>query len=489
MSMSLLTISPVLVPILVAVLTVAAAGRPGLQRAVSVGGALLLFACSALLLFGTLEGQVFTTRFGGWDAPFAIEFRIDSVSALMLLAAALLAVLALVYPVGAGIQGTRFGQTLVHGLLAGVGGAYATADLFNLYVWFEVMLVAALGLIVLGGQRQHLEAGLKYLVLNLFGTVVLLVAVTGLYGLTGDLNYSALAGALAHRSEDALALALVALLLVSLLVKAGAFPFLFWLPAAYPVLPVPLLALFTALMTKVGAYVVLRVSAEIFPAGSELLASMLGWLAVATMLVGVLGAVYHYDVRRILAFHSVSQMGYILLAAALGGTLGVAAALFFVIHHILVKSNLYLIGGMIARSGSFDLRRTGGLVRKEPMLAALFALSAAALVGIPPFSGFWAKLVVVREGFAHAEYAWAAVMLVTSGLTLLSMAKIWNEAFWKPHPEPVVPISGSHPRAAWFATLTLSLLALAMGILPGPMIEFLQGAAASMHQEIAGGTR
>jgi multicomponent Na+:H+ antiporter subunit D len=482
-----LAAAPVLVPLMTAALTVALARRPRRQRAASMAGTLLLLLCCAALLHGAVGGMVVTARFGEWAAPFAIAFRIDRAAALMLTVNAVLALAVLVYPGRGGALATPFGPPLAHGLLAGAGGAYATADLFNLYVWFEVMLIAALGLIIAGRRPVHLEAGLKYLVLNLFGTILLLAGVAGLYGLTGQLNYEALGRALAGRGDDPLALLLGALLLIALLIKAGAFPFLFWLPATYPVLPAPVLALFTALTTKVGACALIRVLYEVFPAGAPAYTHALGWIAAATMVAGVMGAVYHYDLRRILAFHSVSQMGYILLAIALGGTAGVAAALFFTIHHILVKANLYLIAGMMARRGGHhDLRRVGALVRSDPALAALFALSAAMLVGIPPLSGFWAKLLILREGFDQERYLWMALALGTGGLTLLSMVKIWIEAFWKPCPAPPGAPPAAQPRAAWTACGLLSLLALAMSLMPGPLIGFLYAAAAAMTAPPAG---
>jgi len=484
---SALAAAPVLVPLLTAALTVALARRPRRQRAASLGGALILLLCCAALLHGAASGVVVTTRFGDWAAPFAIAFRIDRAAALMLTVNAVLALAVLVWPSRGSALATPFGPPLAHGLLAGACGAYATADLFNLYVWFEVMLIAALGLIVAGRKPAQLEAGLKYLVLNLFGTIVLLGAVTGLYGLTGQLSYSALGLALAERGNDPLALLLGAMLIVALLIKAGAFPFLFWLPAAYPVLPPPVLALLTALSTKVGAYALLRILYEVFPAGAPTYAPILGWLACATMIAGVMGAVYHYDLRRILAFHSVSQMGYILLAAALGGAAGIAAALFFSIHHILVKANLYLIAGMIARrAGHYDLRRIGALARSDRALAILFALNAAALVGIPPLSGFWAKLLILREGVAQDRYVWMALALCTGGLTLLSMAKIWIEAFWKPHPAPPTAPAPAQLSGAWVSCGALSLLALAMGLMPGPLIDFLTAAAGTMAPPMPG---
>lgn len=475
--LSWLGIAPLLIALSSAIVSLCLATRPRRQRAASMAGACVLLLCAVLLMYATSSGQVLEMRFGGWDAPFAIEFRVDAGAALMIALAAVLAVFVLTYTRAR--APTPLAHPLIHALLAGAAGAYATADLFNLYVWFEVMFIAALGLVVAGRRRQRLDAGLKYLVLNMFGTVVLLVAVSGLYGVTGQLNFDAIGETLAMRN-DPLASMLVALVLVALLIKAGAFPFLFWLPAAYPSLPVPLLALFTAITTKVAAYALLRITGHFLPGGMPEFSTALGWLAVATMIAGVLGAVYHYDVRRILAFHSVSQMGYILLAAALGGAAGRVAALFFIVHHALVKANLYLIAGMIGRSGSYDLRRIGGLCRTQPWLALLFGVTAAALVGFPPLSGFWAKLLILRQGFSQAEFLWTAAALVTSGLTLLSMAKIWTEAFWKPHPEGEPFGKAAQASGSWFASTGLLLVAVSIGLAPAPLLRLIETAVGGL---------
>lgn len=475
-----LVASPLLVPLATALLTLVLHRDPLRQRAAAFVGATGLLLCSIAMLVTTASGAVLRTRFGDWPAPFAIEFRVDLPSAIMLTLTALLTLTAFVYESGAR-RSRPLDRPLLLAIVAGAGGAYATADLFNLYVWFEVMLMAAIGLFTTERHVRHWAAGLKYLALNVFGTVLLLVAVAGLYGLTGQLNFAALGEALAGRREDALALALVTLLLTGLLIKAGAVPFHAWLPASYPLLPPARSALFTALTTKVGVYGILRVTSEVFPAGAPQLGPILGWLGVATMAVGGLGAVYHYDLRRILAFHSVSQIGYVLLAIALGGPAGTAAALFFVVHHVVIKANLYLIAGMIARVGSFDLRLTGGLYQSDSRLALLFALTAAGLVGLPPLSGFWAKLLVVRAGVAQEQYVWVAAALLTGALTLLSMTKIWLEAFWRPRDTAQEPRARQQPVAFWLASASLAALALAIGLVPAPLLEVVADAAADLH--------
>ncbi|MEG0184930.1 MAG: proton-conducting transporter membrane subunit, partial [Stenotrophomonas sp.] len=270
--------------------------------------------------------------------------------------------------------------------------------------------------------------------------------------------------------------------------KAGAFPLYAWLPASYPTLPAPVLALFAALLGKVAAYAVLRMLGDVFMPEGAALYEVLGWVAVATMVAGVLGAAHHWDMRRILAFHSVSQIGYVLLAVALGGPAGHAAALFYTLHHSLVKASLYLTAGMVASvAGSYDLRRIGGLAAARPMLALLFAVMALSLVGIPPLSGFWAKLLVLQEAFAQGRYTWAALALLVSVLTLYSMMKIWTEAFWKPHPladaEGVWPARRVALAPAWAATVSLAAVTLAIGFAPQTLIEFAQAAAATLGRK------
>ena len=281
---------------------------------------------------------------------------------------------------------------------------------------------------------------------------------------------------------------MLAALTVGLLLKAGAFPLYAWLPASYPTLPAPVLALFAALLGKVAAYAVLRMLGDVFMPEGAALYEVLGWVAVATMVAGVLGAAHHWDIRRILAFHSVSQIGYVLLAVALGGPAGHAAALFYTLHHSLVKASLYLTAGMVASvAGSYDLRRIGGLAAARPMLALLFAVMALSLVGIPPLSGFWAKLLVLQEAFAQGRYTWAALALLVSVLTLYSMMKIWTEAFWKPHPladaEGVWPARRVALAPAWAATVSLAAVTLAIGFAPQTLIEFAQAAAATLGRK------
>jgi multicomponent Na+:H+ antiporter subunit D len=477
-----LLIAPVIVPLGTALLTTLLAARPRAAQALSLLGALALLGCALALTARVIESGTLRGSFGGWDAPFGIEFAADPLGASMVLITALMGVACLLFQRSDADPAPESPtlHPLIHALLAGVGGAFATADLFNLYVWFEVMLLASLGLLALGLGRRHLDATLKYFVLNALGTLLFLAGIAGLYGLTGHLNFAALeiAGASVEPARLLPAAALVAL---AFLVKAGGFPLFAWLPASYHTLPAPVLALFAGLLTKVGVYAVLRLVGDVFDLDAVAY-TLLGWIAVATMVAGVLGAAFHWDIRRILAFHIVSQIGYMLLGIALHSPAATVGTVFYILHHIIVKANLFLIAAMVWRlTGSYDLRQIGGLWKTRPWLGVLFLIPALSLVGIPPLSGFWAKFIVVREALAQGQAWWAAAALLVGFLTLYSMMKIWFEAFWKTHPQAAWTLpAGTRLGPAWATTLGLAALTLAIGLYPEPLYRFAERAALMM---------
>ncbi|MGF1614366.1 MAG: proton-conducting transporter membrane subunit [Gammaproteobacteria bacterium] len=480
----MLVAAPLLVPLAVALLTALLHRRDRAQRVVSMAGGWVLLVSAVWLLVEVNGGGRLSLAVGDWPLPYAIELAADRLSAAMVLMAAVLGVAVLFQQQSSADPAAESAtlHPLIHGLLAGVAGALLTADLFNLYVWLELMLITALGLLAYGGDRRHLEAAFKYLVLNLLGTLLLLAAVAFIYGVTGQLNFAALKAVAAGPAAEALPVYL-ALLILALLLKSAAFPLFAWLTASYHTLPAPLLALFGGLLTKVGVYAVLRLLGDVFTTSPTAFYQALGWIAALTMVVGVLGAAYHWDLRRILAFHIVSQIGYLLLGVALMSPAGAAATLYFTLHNILAKSGLFLIAGLIWRlAGHYDLRRVGGLYAARSGLALLFLIAAFSLVGLPPTSGFWGKFLLVREAFSQTAYAWGGIALATGFLTLYSMVKIWLEAFWKPHPDGrdlAAPVAGLAP--AYGAVGLLAILTLAMGLVPEFFIAFCLAATAGFY--------
>ncbi len=473
----ILVAGPVLVPLATAFATALAGRSPRTQQAMSlVGVGLFLFSAAALAVHVETDGPA-RTAFGGWAVPFAVEFVADRLSVSFVVLTAIMGLASLLFQVS-GVGGRVESPTLhpmIHGFLAGMVGVFLTGDLFNLYVWFEVVLITSLGLIALGQTFRQLDATFRYFVLNVVGTLFLLLGVSYLYTVTGHLDYASV-GETAQALGPNRVVVFAVVIMTALLMKAAAFPVFSWLPATYHTLPAPIVALFAALGTKAGVYGILRLRGDLFPTLPVMFDHTLGWIAVATMVTGVLGAAYHWDMRRILAFHSVSQVGYMLLGIALGTAVGTQGALVFAIHHSLVKANLFLIAALVCRyTGSYDLRQIGGLSSVRPWLGALFLSQALSLVGIPPLSGFWAKLIVVRETLVLGHGTWAVIALAVGLLTLYSMLKIWLEAFWKPHPTPqLVSSEGTDGpvTTAIIATTGLAALTTVIGLWPEFLLRY-----------------
>jgi multicomponent Na+:H+ antiporter subunit D len=332
---------------------------------------------------------------------------------------------------------------LYHFLLMGVCGAFMTGDLFNLYVWFEVLLMASFVLMVLGGERGQMEGGLKYFALNLLSSALFLTGLGIMYGLVGTLNMADVAQKFSQTSalqHQGLITSLSILFLVAFGIKAAVFPLFFWLPASYHTPPAAVSAVFAGLLTKVGVYALIRVFTLIFVHDVNYTHTLILFIAGLTMLIGVLGAVAQMEFRRVLSFHIVSQIGYMILGLGFFTPLAVGGSVFYIAHHIIVKANLFLVGGAVeSMGGTAQLKNLGGLYRARPVLAVLFLIPAMSLAGVPPLSGFFAKLSLVQAGLNVQHYALVAIALLVGLLTLFSMMKLWNEAFWKPTPEGMAP--------------------------------------------------
>ena len=474
-----LLVLPLIIPLATAALTLLLGRSPRARQAVSTTGAALLLAAAVALLARVERDGIQVVQVGHWPYPFAISLVADLFSAVLVVLAGVLGLAVSVYSVaGLDTQRKAFGyDAFVHVLLLGVCGAFLTGDLFNLYVWFEVLLIASFALLVLGGERPQIEGAVKYVTLNLLASALFLAAVGLLYGLTGTLSLADLAVKLPQTPRPGTVAAVAVLFLAAFGLKAALFPLFFWLPASYHTPPMAVTALFAGLLTKVGIYSLIRIFSLLFAHDFAFFQPVLLAIASLTMVTGVLGAASQYDFRRILAFHSISQVGYMLLGLALFAPLGLAGALFFILHHGLVKSSLFLVSGLTHRlRGTYQLKGLGGLYVARPGVALLFAVFALALAGLPPSSGFFAKLALVREALAQGRYLTVAVALSVSVLTLFSMTKIWAEAFWKAPPEPV-PEGPPLPRSLLVPVAALALAVLWLGLVPGPAFGLLTRAS------------
>lgn len=443
---------PLMIPVLTAAICLLFWKSRVAQRVIALAGSALHLTASGLLLFKVIEEGHVVLRAGAWPAPFGIVFAADLLGALMTMIGAVIGLAVLIYSV-ASMDPDResFGYyPLIHTLLMGISGAFLTGDIFNLYVWFEVLLMSSFVLICLGGEKHQIEGAIKYVTINLMSSAVFLAAAGLTYAVLGTLNMADLALAAARYPSSGVVTALAVLYLIAFGIKAAVFPLYSWLPSSYHTPPAAVSAIFAGMLTKVGVYALIRVFCLIFIGDTGFTHTLLLWIAGFTMISGVLGAMSQNEMRKILSFHIVSQIGYMVMGLALFTPLALAGTVFYIIHHIIVKANLFLVAGVVNRKfGSYELKELGGVYARAPWLAVLFLIPALSLAGIPPLSGFFAKFSLAKAGFDAGHYGIVAVSFVAGILTLFSMTKIWNEVFWKA--APVGSPASETPHSSGFA--------------------------------------
>ncbi|MFO7179184.1 MAG: proton-conducting transporter membrane subunit [Pseudomonadota bacterium] len=471
---------PIAAPILLAAIAFLLRARLSAQRGCAFVGAAIVGVSGLALLDANLRDGIQVTAIADHPAPFGIVLVADVLSALMTLVNGIVGVAVVLYRDREAESQPVF-HPLLLALLAGTSGAFLTGDLFNFYVWFEIAVAASLGLLVLGGRPEQIDAGIKYAVLNVFAASALLFGIGLVYAGAGTLNFADLARSLPELSDSGLLLGMAVTLLVALGCKAAVFPLYFWLPASYHTGAFAVGAILSGLLTKIGVYALYRVFLIVFPAQLAELRAVFFALAALTMVTGVLGAAAQTEIRRILAFHVISQVGYLVFGLALLSPFGIAGGIFYMVHVIVVKANLFLVGGLAYRLlGTSELGRMGGLVRDAPGSALLFAISAAAIAGIPPLSGFWAKLFVVYAGIQQRAYWLSALALAVGVLTLYSMTKIWQLAFWGASAEAGMRESVREVRPAYLPAALLTLGILAIGVYPRSVLYVAERAAAQL---------
>ena len=483
--MRVLLALPVVLPLLGAGVSLALHRRLVVARALGLLVLVLSLAASVVMLFEVERRGPVAVQVGGWPAPIGITLVVDLLACLLLVVSTAMVLAVLVYAIGS--PKTRDDRLFFHPvylfLAAGVALSFVTGDLFNLFVGFEVMLSASYVLITLGANRDQVRSGMTYVVISLVASTFFVTAVGLVYASTGTVNMADLAGKL-DTVPPSVRTALGLLLLVVFGVKAAIFPLFFWLPDSYPTAPTPVTAIFAGLLTKVGVYAIIRTQTLLFPEDGP--STLLLFLAGATMLVGVLGAIAQDDVKRILSFHIVSQIGYMIFGLGLFTVAGLAGAIFYVIHHIVVKTTLFLVGGLIEEAtGTGALKRIGGLLHAAPVIAVLFLVPALSLAGLPPFSGFVAKLALVQAGLAEGRSVVVGVSLVVSALTLFSMTKIWAGVFWgRPEVAPPKPFAAGErlrsPRWMVAATGALVVVSLAIAVGASPLWDLSTEAATAL---------
>lgn len=483
--MSWILALPVLLPLFTAAVLIFFRKSTFIQKKCSLLGAAASLIASLVIVITVDKQGTLVSQIGEWPAPFGISLVADRLSAILGLMTGILVLTCLIYSQitnrPKGVQQDFYPFILI--MLAAANGAFLTADLFNLYVWFEVLLINSFSLLVLGDRKAQLKGAIPYIGLNLTASALFLTAIGLLYGLTGSLNMADLYRRLQDLSLLESFKPISILFLTAFGIKAAVFPLFFWLPRAYPTVPVTVSAVFSGILTKVAVYTLIRFTTLFLGPAMPSLQGPLLTIAAITMVTGVLGAAAQNEIRKILSFHIISQIGYMIMGLAIFTPLAIAGAIYFVIHNMFAKTNLFLISGIIQRlAGSFELKNLGGMYRANMALSLLFIISAFSLAGLPPLSGFWGKLILAKAGFESQQYLIVAISFLTGVLTLFSMTKIWLQVFWKPFPleaerKSILPLTSRENAVILTPVIALSLLIVFLGLFVDPLIRYLLLAA------------
>lgn len=424
---------PVIFQLFVAVILMFSWNSKNLQKLISVIGSLIALLISLLLLLKVNQEGIQAMQAGGWVAPFGITFVADTFSALLVLLTAIAGLAVSVFSVGS-IRNARikFGYfPILHLLIMGLSGAFLTGDIFNLYVWFEIIIISSFVLLTIGGEKAQLEGAIKYVTMNLLASVIFLTAIAILYGLTGSLNMADLSIQVAAVENRGLVNVTAILFLIGFGIKSAVFPLYFWLPASYHTPPPAISAIFGGLLTKVGVYALLRVFTLIF-IPDEFLTWVISIMAMLTILTGGLGALIQNNMRKVFSYLIICHIGFMLAGLGIYSTIAIAGAVFYLVHDIMVKTNLFMVSGLIFKfKGTYSMRLLGGFYKEQPLLSLLMAIPLFSLVGIPPLSGFWGKLLLIKGAIASANILMIAFIILGSFLTLFIIAKLWAAVFWK----------------------------------------------------------
>ncbi|UWF77570.1 Na+/H+ antiporter subunit D [Microbacterium neungamense] len=438
----------VTLPLLGAAVTLVFGRNPRLQMVVSVGTLAAVSIIAAVLLVAVDAGSPLAVSVGGWPVPFGIVLYVDRFAALLVLVSSIVLLAVLLFSIGQGVADgvdetpiSIFNPSYLI-LAAGIFDAFIAGDLFNLYVGFEILLVASYVLITLGSTESRIRTGAVYIVVSLVSSILFLAAIAMIYGAVGTVNMAQLTERVAALPQET-QLVLHLLLVVAFGIKAAVFPVSFWLPDSYPTAPAPVTAVFAGLLTKVGVYALIRTETQLFAENS--IDTLLLIVALATMIIGVLGAVAQAELKRILSFTLVSHVGYMIFGLAIVTPDAIGATVYYIVHHIVVQTTLFLAVGLVERrAGSTSILRVSGLMKAAPVLAVLYFVPAINLGGLPPFSGFLGKVGLFEAAAGVGTPLMIVVIfggVVTSLLTLYTLMRAWNLAFWREEEEDDADLS------------------------------------------------
>ncbi|OMP67790.1 Na+/H+ antiporter subunit D [Domibacillus epiphyticus] len=461
-----LPILPILIPLVAAIILIFLAKSIYAQRIVSVIASIATIISSIMIMAKVKSDGIQTVDMGSWPAPFGITLVSDMLSVLLVLTASVITLCVILYSfrsIGNGRERFYY-YPIVQFLLLGVNGSFTTGDIFNLFVFFEIMLMSSYVLIVIGGTKIQLRESIKYILVNVISSAIFVMAVGFLYSVTGSLNMAHISARISEIGSEPIITVLAVLFLIVFGLKGAIFPLYFWLPGSYSAPPAPILALFGSLLTKVGIYAILRTYTLFFYHDQPFTHDILSLLALLTIVAGVIGALAYRDVKQILIYNIIIAVGVLLFGIATMTDESLAGTVFYLIHDMIIKAALFLLGGIIIYiAGTSNLNKMGGLILQYPALGWTFLLASFALAGIPPLSGFTGKLLIVRSGFAEGEYVGAIVVLLSSLAVLYSVVNLFMGAFWKTTETPLPDVK-KRTGSLFIPVVVLVLLSVLYGV-------------------------
>lgn len=476
-----LILLPILIPLFMGIILIFFHKKIILQRIFSLLSTSTCIIVALFMIDKIKNAGIQTVNLSNWDAPFGITIVSDMVSALLVLTTNIIAFCSILYSFK-GIDSERenyFYYSMIQFLLVGVIGAFSTGDIFNLFVFFEVMLMASYVLLVLGNTKIQLRETVKYIIINVVASALFVIAVAYLYSVVGTLNMAFISERISGLGDTGILTVIAVLFLIVFGLKGAIFPLFFWLPGSYNAAPIPILALFGALLTKVGVYSIARTYSLFFYEDSYVFA-LLGTLALITIILGAIGSIAYNDVKKIIIYNIVTAIGVILFGFSTFNTASLTGAIFYLIHDMIIKGALFLLIGIIIYiTGTSNLKSMSGLIKRYPLLAWTFFIAALGLAGIPPLSGFVGKLLIIQGAFEESNYIGGFIIVLSSLLVLLSVIKIFVKAFWGDESDNVTkkPI-----KTLLFPGCILVLLSFLIGIGVEMLLPYISLAAESLLQ-------
>lgn len=485
-------LAPIIIHLFTAILLLFFWQKVLAQKIISIIGNSFAFIACIRLFNLTLNNQHVVLQLGNWKAPFGITFIADTFSMIMVMLTACVSLAVGLYSTSSlNRSRIKYGYFFTfHLLIMGLIGSFLTGDIFNLYVWFEVVIISSFILLTVGGKKRQMEGAIKYVTMNILASTIFLTAIGILYGITGSLNIADISLKIQAIENKGLVTVTSLLFFIGFGIKSAIFPLYFWLPSSYHTPPSAIAAIFGGLLTKMGVYALFRVFTIIFEPDNFTLILFVA-ISLLTMITGALGTINKRNIRRVLSYLIVCHIGYLVAGLSLYTEIAFTAVVFYLIHDVIVKSNLFMISGVIVKiRETLDMTRLGGLLKDYPKFSFLVALVFFSVVGIPPFSGFWPKILLFKEAFSQQQIGLLIGLIIASFVTLFVVMRMWSEIFWKESPKPLTeeidhftPFSKSGKFALIAPIVFLAGISLYIGFFANDVMKISEKAAHEMKNK------